>query len=134
MKKFNIKSLLAFVVALIMVLSISACATEEVSDASATDEVATEIATDVATEVATEETGVIVPEFTFNNTGAEEICEIYLSPVGQDQWGPDQLGGTTIPSGGSYVLQNIPAGQYDVKAIGCAGSEVIGQLDIQPQQ
>lgn len=130
MKKFNIKSLLVFVVALIMVLSLSACATEEVSDASATDEAATE----VATEVATEEAGVIVPEFTFNNTGEEEICEIYLSPVGQDQWGPDQLGGATIPSGGSYVLQNIPAGQYDVKAVGCAGSEVIGQLDIQPQQ
>ncbi|MBI3169457.1 MAG: hypothetical protein HYZ22_13315 [Chloroflexi bacterium] len=133
MKKFNIKFVFMFVVALIMVLSISACATEETVEAPTTEEVATEAVTEVATEeVATEVAGEIVPEFTFNNTGEEEICEIYLSPVGQENWGPDQLGGATIPAGGSYVLQNIPAGSYDIKAIGCAGSEVVGQIDIQP--
>jgi len=125
MKFFNKKVLVTLLLALVMVLSVAACASEDVAETEAP--VAEE-----ATEAPAAEEAVIVPEFTFTNTGEEEICEIYLSPVGQEAWGPDQLGGATIPAGEQYLLTNIPAGSYDIKAIGCAGSEVIGQLDIQP--
>ena len=136
MKYFNSKVLLTLLIALVMVFSISACAAGD-ADSDDAGTVATEApaATDApaATEApsATEApAGEIVPAFTFTNTGAEEICEIYLSPTGQDAWGADQLGGKTIPAGEKYVLTNIPAGLYDLKAVGCAGSEVTGQLDI----
>jgi uncharacterized protein involved in high-affinity Fe2+ transport len=73
----------------------------------------------------------VVAQFTFTNTGTVEICELYLSPVDKQEWGPDQLNQKTIPAGEKFTLTDIPAGKYDAKAVGCngAGEQVI-QLDI----
>lgn len=73
----------------------------------------------------------IVPEYVFTNTGSVEICELYLSPVDDESWGPDQLEEETIPAGEQFTLTNIPAGSYDAKAVGCDDAgEITLQLDI----
>ena len=38
-----------------------------------------------------------------NNSGLE-IRALYLSPAGNDNWGPDQLNGAVISPGGTYTL------------------------------
>ena len=50
-------------------------------------------------------------------------CEIYVSPVSEDNWGDNQLpDGEQIAVGESFTLQNLPAGTYDVNLTGCDGS------------
>jgi hypothetical protein len=44
---------------------------------------------------------------TVNNNSAREIRHIYLAPGNPDNWGPDQMGGSTIPSGNSFTLSNV---------------------------
>lgn len=58
--------------------------------------------------------------FVINNSGLE-ICYLYVSPTTSDSWGDDQLGEDTIPSGSSYEIFDVPAGQYDLRAEACDG-------------
>lgn len=74
--------------------------------------------------------GDIVAKFDFNNAGAVDICQLFLSPVGTENWGPDQLQGNTIPAGGKFTLNNIPAGTYDAKWVGCDQTEGTLQVEI----
>ncbi|OLE55153.1 MAG: hypothetical protein AUG51_04665 [Acidobacteria bacterium 13_1_20CM_3_53_8] len=53
-----------------------------------------------------------------NNSG-RAIHHLYLAAAGQNNWGPDQLNGATISSGGgSYTLSNVSCGGAGVKVIG----------------
>lgn len=54
-----------------------------------------------------------------------EIHELYLSPVDDEEWGPDQLQAETIPSKASFVLKGVPIGEYDVKIVDEDGDECI---------
>ena len=134
MKSINLKFLFVFLLSIAMVLSVSACAADSDVDSGETDAEATEAPMDAteapvdATEAPAED---IVAAYVFTNTGTVEICELYLSPADQNEWGVDQLGGATIVAGAEFTLNNIPAGLYDAKAVGCnGGGEAIGQLDI----
>jgi hypothetical protein len=52
------------------------------------------------------------------NNSSREIRHLYLSPTNQDNWGPDQLSGSMIGSGGgSYTLSNVSCGQTNIKVI-----------------
>jgi hypothetical protein len=52
------------------------------------------------------------------NNSSRQIRHLYLSPSNQDNWGPDQLGGSMIGSGGgSYTLSNVACSQADIKVI-----------------
>lgn len=52
------------------------------------------------------------------NNSSREIRHIYLSPTTQDNWGPDQLGGSLLGSGGgSYTLSNVACSQTNIKVI-----------------
>jgi len=53
----------------------------------------------------------------FRNSSEWDIQEMYLSPTGEESWGPDQLGQATIPSGSTFTLRNIPVGDYDFKIV-----------------
>lgn len=55
---------------------------------------------------------------TIVNNSALEIRHIFLSPADQDNWGPDQLDGTTISAGSSYTLSNVSCDGAGVKVIG----------------
>lgn len=55
---------------------------------------------------------------TLINNSSREIRHVYLSPTSQDNWGPDQIGGSMIGSGGgSYTLNNVSCNQADIKVI-----------------
>ena len=138
MKSINLKFVFVFLLSIAMVLSISACGasssdTDTDGAGSATEAPSTD-ATEAPATDATEApaaSGDVVAAFVFTNTGAAEICELYLSPTTQNNWGPDQLGGQTIPAGQQFTLKNIPAGSYDAKVVGCnASGESTVQLDI----
>ncbi len=59
-----------------------------------------------------------VTAITIVNNSSREIRHLYLSPSNQDNWGPDQLGGTAIsPGGGSYTLSNVSCDQANIKVI-----------------
>lgn len=53
---------------------------------------------------------------TIVNNSNREVRHVYLSPTNADNWGPDQLGGTAIVTGGTYTLSNVSCDQ-SVKVI-----------------
>lgn len=53
---------------------------------------------------------------TIVNNSAHEIRHLYLSPTNLDNWGPDQLGGMVIATGGTYTL-NVSCSGSDIKLI-----------------
>lgn len=135
----NRKSLFVLLVlGLVIMMGLAACGTE-VSEADAGESEAAEAsdmedAGEESAETGEEsaEAGDIVAAYVFTNTGSVDICELYLSPASQEEWGVDQLAGQTIAVEGQFTLKNVPAGLYDAKAIGCDGTgEAVGQLDIQ---
>ena len=59
------------------------------------------------------------------------IHHMYLSPVSEDDWGPDQLGKLVIDSEGVFTLKGIPCDSYDVKVVDEDGDEcIIEDVDI----
>jgi hypothetical protein len=52
------------------------------------------------------------------NNSSREIIHIYLSHVGQDDWGANQLGNATIAAGQSFTLANVTCDQSQIKVIG----------------
>ena len=51
------------------------------------------------------------------NNSSRGIVHVYLSPTGQDNWGPDQLNNSTIAPGGSYSLNGVACSGSDIKVI-----------------
>jgi hypothetical protein len=72
----------------------------------------------------------IVSKFIFTNTSPTEICKLYLSPIGTESWGPDQLNGQNLHVGEQFVIINILSGVYDAKVVSCNGSEQALQIEI----
>ena len=52
------------------------------------------------------------------NNSNRTIRNVYLSHVGVDDWGGNQLGGTSISPGQSFTLSNITCDQQQIKVIG----------------
>lgn len=68
-----------------------------------------------------------------NNSG-REVIHIYLAHADRDDWGPNQLGDSTIRSGQSYTLSNLSWDQSQVKVVaedrdGCFLSSVVSATD-----
>jgi hypothetical protein len=123
----GLKFVLVFVLGLSLILS--ACGT----DAAATEAPEATVAPESTEAPEATEAPVsdeVVAAYEFTNTGEVEICELYLSPVGVEEWGPDQLGESTITAGSTYTLTDVPAGTYDAKAVGCNGEESVAELEI----
>jgi hypothetical protein len=51
------------------------------------------------------------------NRSLWDIHQLYLSPVSDEEWGPDQLGAQIIASGETYRLSDIPCDDYDVRLV-----------------
>lgn len=54
---------------------------------------------------------------TIENLSKRDICEVYISPTGQESWGEDKLSGS-IKSGKSKTF-TVAKGQYDVIVYDC---------------
>lgn len=55
---------------------------------------------------------------TVTNNSNREILYLYLSPVGQDNWGPDQLNNASLHNGQSVTLSNVSCSGAEIKVIG----------------
>jgi hypothetical protein len=51
------------------------------------------------------------------NASLWDIHQLFLSPVSDEEWGPDQLGKQIIASGETYRLTDIPCDDYDVRLV-----------------
>ncbi len=49
------------------------------------------------------------------NSSGTDIWYLFVSPSDANEWGDDQLGGDTIPAGGSYTVTDLEDGVYDVQ-------------------
>lgn len=59
------------------------------------------------------------------------IEELYLSPVDEKSWGPDQLAHHVIEPGEAFKLTKIPCATWDVKLVDEDGDEcVVESVDI----
>ena len=142
MKSKNLKYVFTCVMTVAIALSFSACATSGSAPAASNNTTGTVSSTGSARSTGNTNSagsasskapaaGDVVAQYTFTNTGTVELCELYLSPVGVDNWGPDQLQAQTIAVGAKFVLKNIPAGSYDAKVVGCGGAgESVIKVDI----
>lgn len=54
---------------------------------------------------------------TINNNSQREIRHVYLAAGDPNNWGPDQLNGSTIPSGSSYTLNGVSCNGSSVRVI-----------------
>ncbi len=76
------------------------------------------IALSLMTTVAASRTGQVhMSGITVVNNSGLEIRHLYLSPADQDNWGPDQLGNSTIASGSSFALNDVACPQGNIKVI-----------------
>jgi hypothetical protein len=65
------------------------------------------------------------------NQSKWEIHHVFLSPSGDDEWGPDQLEDQILAKGDSLTLTNIACDLYDVKVVDEDGDEcVIEEADL----
>lgn len=67
---------------------------------------------------------------TITNSSSWEIKHVYLSATSQDNWGPDQLNGSSIAPGQSVTLSDVACDGNGVKVIsedqnGCFLSTVV---------
>lgn len=72
-------------------------------------------------------------ELAIDNQSSYEVCGVWISPVGAQNWGFEDLGPTvTVPSGESWPL-TIVTGLYDILAEDCDGDVLVADygLDIQ---
>ena len=51
------------------------------------------------------------------NGSDRQIIHVYLSPVDNDNWGPEQLNGSVIAPGQSFNLEDVACTQSQVKVV-----------------
>jgi hypothetical protein len=54
---------------------------------------------------------------TINNQSQRDIRHLYLAAGDPNNWGPDQLNGSTIPSGASYTLEGVACNGSSIRVI-----------------
>ena len=64
-------------------------------------------------------------DVTFTNRSSWDIYEIYISAVGESEWGEDQLEDGVLESGDSFLLYSIPCDDYDILLIDEDGDECV---------
>ena len=124
--------LIALFLSIVLVVVLSACGAKAPAPTAVPADGGAGETTEGGDATAAAPAGDVVAKYDFNNTGAVDICELYLAPAGTgtDNWGPDQLQGQKIAAGGKFTLNNIPANTYDVRWVGCDKTEGVVQADI----
>lgn len=62
-------------------------------------------------------------DLSVTNASGSTVCYLYLSPVSDPNWGPDQLGSRVLPSGRTETYR-LYAGQWDIRADDCSHNQV----------
>ena len=61
----------------------------------------------------------------FTNSSANPIAELYLSAVGENDWGIDHLGGENLDPGDSHTITGIECSTFDVRIVDPDGTECV---------
>jgi len=69
-------------------------------------------------------------EFTIANESSEEICYAFISPVGAQNWGEDDLGGEEFIEPGASRMWLLPSGIYDVLLKACDGKTLAEEYEL----
>ena len=56
-------------------------------------------------------------QVSIHNGSSQVVCYLRISPVSDPNWGPDQLGGTAISSGGSFTLNGVSCDASSIRLI-----------------
>lgn len=56
-------------------------------------------------------------KFTIDNKGGHQIDKVYLSPINEDSWGPDQMGSDVIEPGASQTWNIDTNCEMDIKVV-----------------
>jgi len=56
-------------------------------------------------------------DITVRNNTQRQILHLYLAAGDPNNWGPDQLNGSTIPPGGSHVLNDVACSGSTIRVI-----------------
>jgi len=56
-------------------------------------------------------------DITVTNNSQRTVARLYLAAGDPNNWGPDQLNGSTIPSGGSFALNGVACNGSTVRVI-----------------
>lgn len=126
--KNQFKFVSLFILIAVLAVSLAACGG---AAAPAADSGAAAPAASEATTAPAADSGAM-GQAVFTNTGSLDICQLFLSHVSKNEWGPNQLAADQkIVAGDKYTVTNVPVGMYDAKAVGCDGtSEAVVQLEI----
>lgn len=63
-------------------------------------------------------------DLTFENEASEDVCGLRLSPIFATSWGPNLLGEeAAVEAGASTVIEQYPAGTYDLLVEPCESEE-----------
>jgi len=141
LKSKNMQYMIAFVMSIVVAVSISACGTQATPTAASTDSTAVATSdssttaapsTDATAAPTADTSSAVMGQAVFTNTGSIDICQLFLSHVSKSEWGPNQLPtGQKIVAGDKFTVTNVPVGTYDAKAVGCDGTgEAVIQLDV----
>ena len=60
-----------------------------------------------------------------HNKSKWTVHHFFMSPVKEDEWGPDQLRDEVIEPGESFELRNIPCATYDLKVVDEDGDDCV---------
>lgn len=71
-----------------------------------------------------------IVQFTVVNDTSRRACYLLISPSQAHNWGQDDLGATEIVEPGASRTFQVPAGQYDLKALDCSLDTVAEQYGI----
>jgi len=58
-----------------------------------------------------------------HNGSSQTICFLYISPVSDPNWGPDQLGSRTLEANETDTY-TMPAGAWDLKGEDCSHNQL----------
>jgi S1-C subfamily serine protease len=65
-----------------------------------------------------------------DNTSSFDICFVYLSPSGAQNWGGDELGAENVLLSGNSFEFETPAATYDILTVDCDGETVTEDYEV----
>jgi len=74
-----------------------------------------------------------IQDFTLVNESGRSICNLYVSPSYQDNWGNDILQDDVLPSGQSALIRMNGYGDhcdFDVKIVSCANEKIVQRYNL----
>jgi len=70
-------------------------------------------------------------ELDIDNQSSNEVCGVWLSPTGAENWGIEELGRETILPAGELVTIGLATGTYDMLLVDCNGDTILEEYELE---